>query len=273
MGKKKNWNRRATATRSPGVFKRKEGGHLVRARVTCQATGRMVEIKRVLPMMDELTAYQWLCQERERVRAGDASVERPKTRFAEYAKSLFERKVKTKEINSAKGRRGGDILEHFIAGTDGSPKKGTSTDSVSSSRALQDPGGGLEGRIAELIVAGDYSPTTVNGWLFILRGHHQGREEGAPALSARDRREGLRQVRTPRYSEEEPNALLPRRSRCSSMPCASCTRSTTRWYPGNCNGSSSVTLRPLRRRGRRRTSCGTRTDCWFVVHRPSATRS
>jgi len=37
----------------PGVFKRKEGGCLVRARVTERVAGRTVEIRKVLPDADE----------------------------------------------------------------------------------------------------------------------------------------------------------------------------------------------------------------------------
>ena len=45
-------------TQISSVWKRKEGGHLVRARVTDPTTGRKREIKRVLPDADEATAYK-----------------------------------------------------------------------------------------------------------------------------------------------------------------------------------------------------------------------
>jgi hypothetical protein len=44
-------------TKLPGVWKRKEGGHLVRARVTDPTTGRKKEIRKVLPEADEAIAY------------------------------------------------------------------------------------------------------------------------------------------------------------------------------------------------------------------------
>ena len=255
MGKKKNWNRRATATRSPGVFKRKEGGHLVRARVTCQATGRMVEIKRVLPMMDELTAYQWLCQERERVRAGDASVERPKTRFAEYAKLLFERKVKTKEIKSAKGRqKWATILEHLIAGTHG---KRAGRHVIGFGEVFLDKlDVAMVERwrvaVAELIDAGDYAPATGNGWFATLQVILKAakRELELPMLAT----EGIRRFddseRDGGYSEEQPNALLPEE-------VGKFMAALRELYPqhyamvflGLATGLRPSSLRPLRRRG------------------------
>lgn len=88
----------------PGVWQRKEGGHVVRARVLTATTGPEKEIWKVLPDADAPAALQWLTFEKERVRAGGVSVEPRKMRFAEYATSLFARKVETKEIRSAKGR-------------------------------------------------------------------------------------------------------------------------------------------------------------------------
>src|SRR5687768_7623863 len=114
----KRWKNWVVPTRVPGVWKRKEGGHLVRARVTDPTTGKMKEIKRVLAHADEATAYKWLQDERERVRAGVDSERRPKLRFADYATSLLERKVQTGDIRSPKGQeRWRYTLAHLIAGT------------------------------------------------------------------------------------------------------------------------------------------------------------
>ncbi len=95
----RQWNCWVAPTKLPGVWKRKEGGHLVRARVTDPTTGCKKEIRKVLPEANEAFAYQWLADERARVKAGALSVTLPKTRFAEFAASLFERKVTTREIN------------------------------------------------------------------------------------------------------------------------------------------------------------------------------
>jgi hypothetical protein len=55
--------------------------------------------------LNQPAALRWLENEKARVRAGGVSVEPRKMRFAEYATSLFERKVETREIRSAKGRQ------------------------------------------------------------------------------------------------------------------------------------------------------------------------
>ncbi len=103
----------------PRVWQRKEGGHVVRARVIDKSTGRQKEIWKVLANADAPAALKWIEDECKRVRAGVASVETQKTRFCDYATSLFERKVATKEIKSASGReRWRYTLEHLIAGTE-----------------------------------------------------------------------------------------------------------------------------------------------------------
>jgi hypothetical protein len=118
----KRWNCWVAPTKLPGVWKRKEGGHLVRARVTEPTTGCKKEIRKVLPEANEAFAYQWLADERARVKTGALSATLPKTRFAEFAASLFERKVTTREIKSARSReRWKYTLEHLIAGTEKVP--------------------------------------------------------------------------------------------------------------------------------------------------------
>lgn len=122
--KKRNWKLFkgswiSTAPVLPRVWERKEGGHVVRARVIEKTTGRQREIWKVLRDADAATALQWIESECRRVRAGVASVEHQQMRFADYAVSLFERKSATKEIRSARGReRWKYTLEHLIAGTE-----------------------------------------------------------------------------------------------------------------------------------------------------------
>src|SRR5262249_15923893 len=78
--------------RFPGIWKRKEGGFVVRARTLDPATGGAREIRKVLPEADELTAVRWQQVEVARTKAGVVEVASSKTRFAEFAPSLFERK-------------------------------------------------------------------------------------------------------------------------------------------------------------------------------------
>jgi len=100
------------------VWKRREGGHIARARVTDPATGKLVEIKKVLHEASEAAAFQWLTEEKERIREGLASPQPAKTRFSEYAASLFERKVTRRELKSARSReRWKTTLVHLIRGT------------------------------------------------------------------------------------------------------------------------------------------------------------
>ena len=105
----------------PGVWQRKEGGHVVRGRATDGKTGKQKQVFRVLPEADEQTALKWLRDEQARIRAGaDDCPRKPKQRFAEFAASLFEHKVKVRDIKSAAGRaKWGFTLEHLIGGTTG----------------------------------------------------------------------------------------------------------------------------------------------------------
>jgi hypothetical protein len=75
----------------PRVWQRKEGGHVVRARVIDRSTGRQREIWKALPQADAPTALKWIDEETKRIRAGAVSAEAQRLRFCDYATSLFER--------------------------------------------------------------------------------------------------------------------------------------------------------------------------------------
>jgi hypothetical protein len=74
----------------PGVWRRKEGGHVVRARAKEGTTGKQKEIWKVLAEADAPTALRWLKDEQQRVRAGVPSATQASTLFSEFAASLFE---------------------------------------------------------------------------------------------------------------------------------------------------------------------------------------
>ena len=117
---KKQWNTWVRPTKLPGLWQRKEGGFLVRARVTDATTGHLVEIRKVLPEATEAVAFAWLSAERTRIKSGVLSDGPPKMRFAEFAQRLYERKLAALEIRSARGReKWSKTLEHLIAGTRG----------------------------------------------------------------------------------------------------------------------------------------------------------
>jgi hypothetical protein len=155
----------------PGVWQRKEGGHVVRARVMDATTGKQKDIWKVLLEADGPTALKWLEDERRRVREGRASEVSQQTRFSTFAGSLFEHKLKVGDIKSAAGRnRWVHVLKHLIEG-------------VTSDSGLQARGFGQmfldkitiahveawKEELAAMIAAEDYAPATANGWLAILR--------------------------------------------------------------------------------------------------------
>lgn len=189
----------------PRVWQRKEGGHIVRARVIDSTTGRQREIWKVLPSSDAPTALKWIEDECKRVRAGEASVAPQKQRFSDYATSLFERKVATKEIRSASGvERWKHTLRHLIGGTDHVTGFGDIYIEQLRPMHVED----WRASIGRLIAEGRYSPTTANGWLNILR-HIMKRAkrelmlpfnaaEGVPAFDTSEHET---------YTEEEPNTL------------------------------------------------------------------
>jgi integrase len=250
----KRWNTWIAPTPVQGVWLRKEGGHLVRARVVDPTTGSMKEVRKVLPDSDQATAQQWLTEELARVRSGIAWAPPRQTRFGDFAVSLLERKSQRREIKSAKGReRWRYTLEHLIGGTTGE-KCGRFVqgfgefflDKLHVSHVETWKTG-----IAGLIAAGDYAPTTANSWLSILRVIMKAakREYQLKDL-ATDGVEDFDLSEHSTYTEEEPNALLPEE--------VTVFLGTMReLYPqhfamtfcGFATGLRPSSLRPLRRRG------------------------
>jgi integrase len=250
----KRWKTWVRPTRLPGVWQRKEGGYLVRARVTSATTGALVEIKKVLPQATEATAFAWLEAERTRVRTGVVLDAPPKMRFAEFARRLYERKLTTMEIRSAKGRtKWSNTLEHLIAGSSGR-KSGHAVTGFGEMfldqigvRQVEEWKLGL----AELIRAEDYAPATCNSWLAILRVVMKAakREYSLPLLATdgvRDFDESEHET----YTEEEPNALLPDEvPRFLSAMRELHPQHYAMTYLGLATGLRPSSLRPLRRRG------------------------
>jgi integrase len=200
----KNW---LLPSAVPGVWKRKEGGHFVRARVVDPTSGRTKEIKKSLPQADEATAYKWLCDERARIRTGLVSVPQPQIRFGDFAISLLQEKVTLKQIKSARSReRWRYTLEHLIGGTDDVGAFGEMfVDQIRSAHIDQWRLG-----IATLINKGRYSPVTANGWLCILRVIMKAAKKKLQLPS--DAAEGIENFDVSEhetYTAEAPNALRP----------------------------------------------------------------
>ena len=232
----------------PRVWQRKEGGHVVRARVIDRSTARQREIWKVLPDSDAPTALKWIEDECKRIRAGAVLGEARQLRFCDYATSLFERKLATKEIKSARGReRWRYTLGHLIAGTRN--VDGFGEIFVDELRPMH-----VEvwrAGVGKLIAQGVYSPTTANGWLNILR-HVLKRAKRELQLSF-NAAEGVPSFDTSEhetYTEEQPNSL-------TSEEAASFLASMKDEFPaqyamtflGFATGLRPSTMRPLRRTG------------------------
>lgn len=237
-----------------GIWARKEGGHVVRARVTDAATGKSKEIFKVLHEKTAAQALAYLDEERSRIRAGRVCVKHPATRFSEFAASLLETKIAKREIRSAKGReRWRYTLQHLIAGTDGEKAERFVTgfgdyflDRLTAEHVEEWKAG-----IAELIAAGDYSPTTANGWLSIFRVILKAakRKFNLPFLATADVKD-FDTSEHATYTEEEPNALAPEEVPLFLMTMRDLyPQHYAMTYLGLITGLRPSTLRPLRRRG------------------------
>ena len=160
------WARRwrymmATTPTKPGVWKMKEGGHYVRGRATDPRTGRMHAVSMPLHDATAAEAYAELHRRLDEIRAGRILVEQPRTRFAEFAASLLERKVLRNEIRSAKTRlTWRTVLEQHLL-----PVFGEMYVDAITRHDIEE---WLDDQ-ARKVQAGQYSPVSVNGWYAILR--------------------------------------------------------------------------------------------------------
>ncbi len=259
MKKKRDWKLFenvwiSTTPVLPGVWQRKEGGHVVRARAKESTTGKLREIFKVLPDATPAEALTWLEKERSRTREGVVSRESPQTRFSEFAETLVDHKVKVGDIKSAKGReRWGYTLEHLVAGTEGekAKKRVNGFGDFFVDRIREEHIETWKAGIGELIAAGDYAPATANGWLAILRVIMKAakRRFAIPFLATEDVKD-FDTSEHATYTEEEPNALTP-----EEVPAF--LAMMRKLYPqhyamtflGLVTGLRPSTLRPLRRRG------------------------
>lgn len=187
----------------PGVFKRKEGGWLVRGRAIDARTGKQKEVKLTLLEVDARRAYDVLQEELRKIRTGESRVEKTKIRFDAYAASLLERKVATGEIASAKTRElWGLVLEKHLL-----PRFGEFI--VEEIRRADIERWRTD--IGKQIQTGSYSPVYANGWLRILRTIVNAAYE-EHEWTARNPLNGVKPFDESlhvAYSEEEPNSLEP----------------------------------------------------------------
>jgi Phage integrase family len=244
----KRWKNWVAPTRIPGVWQLKEGGHLVRSRVTDPTTGARREIKKVLSEADEATAYKWLRDEQERIRQGHLEAGRPKTRFGDFAVSLLERKLVTKEIKSARGReRWIHTLRHLIEGTATVPGFGDIYLDEIRPRHIE----AWRTGVATLITDKQYAPTTANGWLYILK-HvmKRAKRELQLPFNAADGTPAFDTSEHEIYTEEEPNALTSEET-AAFLACMKeeFPGQFAMTYLGFATGLRPSSMRPLRRGG------------------------
>jgi site-specific recombinase XerC len=183
----------------PGVWRRKEGGFLVRARAVDARTGKLREVKFTVQGTDAMAAFTLLQEELAKVREGASQSAAPMTTFSAFAASLFTDKVKAGDIKSASGRvKWQQCLEHHLL-----PAFGP----LILDQLRHADVAAWRVRMAEQINAGTYSPHTINGHLNVMRVILK-----AAVMQLelpRNPMDGIRNFDTSEhgYTEEEPNSL------------------------------------------------------------------
>lgn len=237
----KNWI--AATPSKPSVWRRKEGGYLVRARAKDPRTGKLKEVKRVLRNVDAAGAYARLQAELRTIRQGNQAIAPCKLRFCDYAVSLVERKVKTGEIKSAVSRQqwANDLRVHLL------PAFGLLYMDQIRRADLE----AWRSQVVGLIESQQYSPATANGWLDKLRvvvnsAYLELELDRNPIAGFKPFDTSTR----PTYTEEQPNSL-------SASEVREFLRAVREQYPqhfavialGFATGLRPSSLRPLRRKG------------------------
>jgi hypothetical protein len=239
----------------PGVWKRKEGGHVVYGAAMDPRTGKRKDIRRVLNEEDPRKALAWLTLEREKVRRGLTETKaREVPAWNDFAESLFAQKVEDGTIQSAKGReKWATILGHLAAApwADYFVDRIKHADLVDWRASL--PSLRWERRSKDkkrVIKRGKYAASTLNDWLAVARVIF-----AAATIKyelPRDPMVGIEDFpiveRT--YTREEPNALTPEEV---GKWLATFREKFPQFYAmaflGLVHGQRPSTLRPIRRQG------------------------
>jgi integrase len=237
----KNWI--APTPSKPGVWRRRQGGYLVRARAQDPRTRKLREVKRVLPTLDAAGAYAHLQEELRLIREGTPGSGRCKPRFCDYAVSLVERKLKTGEIKSAASRVqwANDLRVHLL------PAFGL----LYIDQIRRADVEAWRSQVAERILTKEYSPATANGWLDKLRVILNSAYIELELL--RNPIAGFKPFGTatrPTYTEEQPNSLTA--SELQEFLCALREHHPQHFAMvalGFATGLRPSSLRPLRRQG------------------------
>jgi len=241
--KRARYEMAAEASR-PGVWKLRTGGWFVRGRVTDEKTGRQREVTAALgDERDADGAYAWLREELHRVRSGEAQKPTSRTRFAEYAAQLLERKIARGDLLGAKSvDKWKYTLEHHLVPAFGA----TYLDALS-----HDDVETWYDVTAKRVRTGEISSASANTHLAILRvilnAAFARRPADNPIL-------GIVPFRRPpgveTYTEEAPNSLRPADvPRFLTEMRATFPQHYAMVTLGFATGLRPSTLRPLRRTG------------------------
>ena len=146
----------------PGVWRRRDGGFLVRGKAMNPRTGRRKEIKKVyLDTEDPDVALLRLREELQSLRQGSSPEARTLPRFSEYAVSLLERKLASREIKSGKSVEvWGTVLETHLIPAFGELR----VDQITKLDIEE-----WKSKMGRLVQKREYAPTTVNNLLKYLR--------------------------------------------------------------------------------------------------------
>ena len=238
----------------PGVWRKKEGGHVVRGYAKDPRTGRMVDIRRVLDEEDPRRALAWLTAEQDRVRRGASETAAEIPTWKEFALSLFQAKVDDGTIQSAKGREQWATCLKHLGEASWAPyfvDKIKHADLVDWRNSLPTLKWVRRSKDKKRVLkSSKYSANTLNDWLSKARVVF-----AAAAIKydlPRDPMVGVEdfEVTHRTYTREQPNALSPEEV---GKWLATFKEKYPQFYAmvfvGLVHGQRPSTLRPLRRKG------------------------
>lgn len=184
----------------PGVWRRKEGGYVVRARATDGRNGLKREVMKVLPQASEEEAKAWLDAARDRIRQGITEAVIERERLRDYSARLLERKVSDGDIRSLSGlAKWRDVLRRL-----GQFRLSDMYVDAIRPRDVSE----WRSEMAQIVKKGSYAPGTANTNLSVLKvilGHAKVDFELPSNPAENIRSFDMTQHRT--YTREEPNSL------------------------------------------------------------------
>jgi len=194
-----SWMVGCKPTKHTGIFKTNTG-YRVRVRATDPRTGMLKEANREFENITLEEAIVEQAKIRDEIRRGGKGEGQARVRYGDYAASLFERKVATGELASAKSReRWADTQDlHLIPAFGDWYLDAIRRGDVEEWKAAQ----------GRKVKQEKYSPNTVNGWLRILLTTLRAAQ--ADHDLDHDATKGVKPLDTSShhtYTEEQPNSL------------------------------------------------------------------